>query len=214
MLDELGERIEQTLARLHAENPLRSVLDLKTLEHRFRYVQPPALLHAAIDRLVERKSVVRRARGVALVGHAPKLSQNEARLLESLCERYRDAGLEVPKKSQVIKEIKRNQQSVPQLLAIAVADGELVQLDDELYLHRETWGRILDTLHESMAPGTGYTLSQIRELLGTTRKYAVPLCEYLDREGLTRREGDLRFLHRRREATQTEPTDIVETEEG
>jgi selenocysteine-specific elongation factor len=38
------------------------------------------------------------------------------------------------------------------------------------------------------------TLSQIRETLGTTRKYAVPLCEYLDREGFTRREGDLRVL--------------------
>jgi len=40
----------------------------------------------------------------------------------------------------------------------------------------------------------GLTVAEIRDLLGTTRKYAVPLCEYLDRVGVTRREGDLRFL--------------------
>ena len=42
--------------------------------------------------------------------------------------------------------------------------------------------------------GSGLTVAEIRDLLGTTRKYAVPLCEYLDRISLTRREGDLRFL--------------------
>ena len=39
------------------------------------------------------------------------------------------------------------------------------------------------------------TLSRIRETLGTTRKYAVPICEYLDQVGFTRREGDLRFIN-------------------
>jgi selenocysteine-specific elongation factor len=38
------------------------------------------------------------------------------------------------------------------------------------------------------------TVAEIRDLLGTTRKYAVPFCEYLDRVGVTRREGDLRVL--------------------
>ena len=47
---------------------------------------------------------------------------------------------------------------------------------------------------ERLASGPGATVAEIRDLLGTTRKYAVPLCEYLDRVGVTRRDGDLRFL--------------------
>jgi len=47
---------------------------------------------------------------------------------------------------------------------------------------------------ERLRSGGGLTVAEIRDLLGTTRKYAVPLCEYLDRSGLTRRDGDLRFL--------------------
>ncbi len=47
-----------------------------------------------------------------------------------------------------------------------------------------------------LAEGKGLTVAEIRDLLATTRKYAVPLCEYLDRIGVTRRDGDLRYLNR------------------
>ncbi|MFO0866716.1 MAG: SelB C-terminal domain-containing protein [Gemmataceae bacterium] len=47
---------------------------------------------------------------------------------------------------------------------------------------------------EKLGGGTGATVADIRDLLSTTRKFAVPFCEYLDRIGLTRREGDLRLL--------------------
>ncbi len=47
---------------------------------------------------------------------------------------------------------------------------------------------------QRLQTGPGATVAEIRDLLGTTRKFAVPLCEYLDRVGLTRREGDLRVL--------------------
>jgi selenocysteine-specific elongation factor len=47
---------------------------------------------------------------------------------------------------------------------------------------------------ERLSSGPGATVAEIRDLLGTTRKFAIPLCEYLDRIGATRRDGDLRVL--------------------
>ena len=49
-------------------------------------------------------------------------------------------------------------------------------------------------LAEALRESDGLTLSRIREVLATTRKFAVPYCEYLDRSGFTRRDGDLRHL--------------------
>jgi selenocysteine-specific elongation factor len=49
-------------------------------------------------------------------------------------------------------------------------------------------------VREHLSTGPGATVAEIRDLLVTTRKYAVPICEYLDRIGLTRRVGDLRVL--------------------
>ena len=59
------------------------------------------------------------------------------------------------------------------------------------HMPRDRFGS--QNLH-SECPGPGATVAEIRDLLGTTRKYAIPLCEYLDRIGLTAREGDVRVL--------------------
>jgi selenocysteine-specific elongation factor len=82
---------------------------------------------------------------------------------------------------------------VPQLIALAAADGQLVEFEAGSYLHSEVEAELRRTLAERLAEG-GLTVSQIREILGVSRKYAVPLCEYLDRIGFTRRDGDLRWL--------------------
>jgi selenocysteine-specific elongation factor len=72
----------------------------------------------------------------------------------------------------------------------------LVHVVDDLYLHSDAEAEMRRLLADKLAGGSGATVAEIRDLLGTTRKYAVPLCEYLDRVGVTRREGDLRLLAR------------------
>jgi selenocysteine-specific elongation factor len=88
----------------------------------------------------------------------------------------------------------RNQESVPQLLALAVENGDLVAIAADYYLHTDVERSARAVLTEKLAASNGLTLSQIREILATTRKYAVPLCEYFDRIGFTQRKGDVRFL--------------------
>ena len=63
----------------------------------------------------------------------------------------------------------------------------------QIYLHADMDLEMRRRVKARLTGGAGATVAEIRDLLGTTRKYAVPLCEYLDRIGVTRREGDLRF---------------------
>ena len=90
--------------------------------------------------------------------------------------------------------VTKNKSSVASLISLAATEGELVQISAEYYLHHDTEEQLRAQLREAIADNGGLTLSQIRELLATTRKYAVPICEYLDRIGFTRRDGDLRRL--------------------
>jgi selenocysteine-specific elongation factor len=60
-------------------------------------------------------------------------------------------------------------------------------------LHAEADAEMRRRVTKRLANGAGATVADIRDLLGTTRKYAVPFCEYLDRVGVTKREGDLRM---------------------
>jgi selenocysteine-specific elongation factor len=79
-------------------------------------------------------------------------------------------------------------------LALAASDGDLVEINSEYYLHAGVDRELKERLRSELASGEGLTLSQIREMFNTTRKYAVPICEYLDKTGFTRRDGDLRKL--------------------
>ena len=72
--------------------------------------------------------------------------------------------------------------------------GALVKISNELVMTARFVQRAIALLTD--ADETGITVSAFRERLGTSRKYAVPLLEYLDRTGFTRREGDLRFPRR------------------
>jgi selenocysteine-specific elongation factor len=69
-----------------------------------------------------------------------------------------------------------------------------VRIAADVYLHADADAEMRRLVTERLQSGGGLTVAEIRDLLGTTRKYAVPLCEYLDRSGVTRRENDLRFL--------------------
>jgi selenocysteine-specific elongation factor len=82
------------------------------------------------------------------------------------------------------------------LIDAAVRSGALIRISPELVL-TDGFVRRAEALVRQ-AGDRGATVSAVREGLGTTRKYAVPLLEYLDRSGVTRREGDVRFARRPR----------------
>lgn len=195
VLEELYDRIDKTLAAMHQRYPLRSSIDRSVIRQAFSYLAS-ALLNHALSVMRQQGRIRLSERGVTLVGCGPKLTQNERKLMTQLIDTYRAAGIQSPSVKQIQQETTKNQSSVPQLLALAAADGELVEVAPGFYLHTDVDQRLRERLLQSFGAEQGVTLSQIREVLGTTRKYAVPYCEYLDHSGFTRRDGDLRFLAR------------------
>jgi selenocysteine-specific elongation factor len=193
-LEEIFQRFEETLAKLHEQFPLNAMLDASRLTSRFQYLGNEALVSVVLDALVKAGRITRSTRGIALKGHGPQLSKNEQKLVDEIVARYRQAGIQPPSVDEVRNGVAKNQAIVPQLISLAAAEGHLVQISPDIYLHSEVERQIRDTLSEKLRGSEGLTMSQIRETLQTTRKYAVPLCEYLDSVGFTRRVGDLRVL--------------------
>ena len=190
----LGERVIAVLDRLHDLHPLRTTLDRKLVLNSFRYLSDEALLLTALKDLDKQGRIKFTSQGVALVGRGPKLSQNEEKLLTRLVQDYLEAGFETLTVGQYQRQITRNQDSVPQLFMLAAANGDLVEINSDYYMHSTVERHARELLSAQLSGGAGLTMSEIREALQTTRKYAVPFCEYLDRIGFTRRDGDLRVL--------------------
>lgn len=186
-------RVEAALRKLHEQHPLRSKLDRQQLTAGFSYLED-AVLTAVLDDLRKAGRLQIFEDGLALAGHGPKLSQYERKLLGELIEVFRTAGIQSPSVGECQQRAAKNPHTVPQLLALASANGDLVEIAAGYYLHRDVNSQLQELLRKQLADGRGATLSEIREVLATTRKYAVPYCEYLDRSGFTRREGDVRYL--------------------
>lgn len=191
---QLCHRVVGALDKLHDHHPLKMSLPLSLLQDRFRGSFDPPLLSAVLNQLQQEARIRRTTHGVALVGRGPKLSQNERKLLQQLVERFREAGIETPTVEQCRREATRLQQAVPGLINLAVENGDLVAVGPGYFLHHEVDQQMRRRLAEAMDQNSGLTVSQIREILNTSRKYAVPYCEYLDRTGFTVRRGDRRFL--------------------
>jgi len=193
-LDEYADRVEAVLERLHESNPLKSMFERSVLVNTFEYLGDDAILTAVLERMTKDKRLRLTARGVGLASRAPKLTKAERTLFADLIQKYRNAGFQPPTLKELEADEPKHQKSIRPLVALAASDGELVEFGENLLMHAEVEQQLRDKLRAAFQDADELTISEIRELLGTTRKFAVPMCAYLDRMGVTVRDGDVRRL--------------------
>jgi selenocysteine-specific elongation factor len=191
---ELDERILAELGKLHDENPLMTSHDRQRVQAQLGYVGDDALVHAAVERLLKSKRLVGDLRRVARADFKPKLSANLRKLKDKVVAAYQEASFQPPEPASFANQAGGNAASLKDLFDVCIAEGFLVSLGADVFLHTSVEAEMRRRVADRLASGASATVAEIRDLLGTTRKYAVPFCEYLDRVGVTRREGDLRFL--------------------
>ena len=168
--------------------------DRQKVQSQLDYVGDDALVHAAVDRLIQQKKLVGDLRRVARADHKPKLSGNQRKLKDKIVATYQEAGFQPPEPGSFVNQAGGNAAALKDIFEVACAEGLLVKVTDDIYLSAEAEAEMRKRVTDRLRAGPGATVAEIRDLLGTTRKFAVPVCEYLDRVGLTKREGDLRVL--------------------
>jgi selenocysteine-specific elongation factor len=195
LIGDLENRILSVVGRMHEQFPLLTALDRQKVQAQLDYIGEDALVSAALDGLLARHILTGDARRIAHADFKPKLSVNQRRLKDRIIAAYRDAGFQPPVAGSFANQAAGNAASLADIFEVAVAEGELARVGQELFLHSEHEAEMRRRVTAKLREGNpGLTVAEIRDLLGTTRKYAVPLCEYLDGAGVTVRAGDLRKL--------------------
>ena len=194
-LSQICDRVIGRLNALHDQFPLRFTHGRNEVENAFQYLEQQEILAAAIEILKKDKLITANVNTIGLVGRGPRLSKGQKVLLEWLVEHVRTAGLDGPTTKKLEQAATKNKDSVAELLAMACENGDMVRLEpDGFHLHRTVVDEVTEQLKGEMATGDGLTISEVGKLIGVSRKYSVPLCEYFDRIGLTRRVEDRRVL--------------------
>ncbi|MCC6908705.1 MAG: selenocysteine-specific translation elongation factor [Phycisphaerales bacterium] len=191
LCNEIEARLLESLRRLHAENPIEPTVPRQRLAQGVRYLDGD-LLAGLLARLVRSGKIVGGETGVALRDHAGRLTAAQEAARERMVQRFEKTAFQPPDPAELAGEFGLSGEQMRQLLALCVHRRHLVHLGGGLYLHQKWDEQLRHRIGESLGGGAGLTVAEIRDLLDTTRKYALPICEYLDRLGLTRRRGDLR----------------------
>jgi selenocysteine-specific elongation factor len=149
---------------------------------------------ALLERLIKSGVLQGDHSKIAIAGYSPQLTPNQQRLREHLLTALQRAALRPPEPSELCQILSSEESELRQMIDLCTAQGALVHLSGNIFLHQEVESTMRSQLQRELADGKRLTVSEIRDLLATTRKFAVPICEYLDRIGFTRRDGDLRSL--------------------
>jgi selenocysteine-specific elongation factor len=193
-LAELESKLLAVLAALHERLPLLTTHDRLKVFALLDYVGDPDLLRVVTDRLLKTRKLVGDEKRIARADFKPRLSANQRKLKDKIVDTHAAAGFQPPEPKDFANQAGGNAAALKNIFEVAVAEGFLVPVSTDVYLHADVDADMRRRVTERLSSGTGATVAEIRDLLGTTRKFAVPICEYLDRVGLTRRDGDLRFL--------------------
>jgi selenocysteine-specific elongation factor len=191
---DLEAAVLRGLAALHAEHPLHTTHDRPKLVAVLTRAAEEPVIQAVIDRLLVSKQLVGDARRVARADFKPKLSVAQRKLKDRIVAAHAAGGFSPPEPKEFVNHTGGNAAALADIYEVAVAEGFLVKLAPDLYLHADADADLRAKVTELLRVSPGATVSAIRDALGTSRKFAVPICEYLDRIGLTRRQGDVRVL--------------------
>src|SRR3989440_313093 len=196
--DELKRDVLAEVAAHHKREPLSRGLAKEILRERYFGHSPPELLRAVLAQLEKQSAVVAEKDIIRLREHTRELSDTDKKLRERLEQVYRDAGLEPPAMNDAFERAGLNG-AIPhgrKILQLLIDSGTLVKVHGEMFFHRAALEDLTKKLRDyaSRQSNRMIDVPGFKELAGVSRKYAIPLLEYFDRQRVTRREGDRRVI--------------------
>jgi len=193
--DDVRRKITARIEKFHKENPLLPGISREDLRSSLGRRVRSETFRAALDELLAQKMLEAQGEIVKRAGAAIHLDPEEARAKEQIEKAFAIAGLAVPTVKEVLSRLPVETRRAEKILQILLRDKILVRVTPELIFHHDALAHLRDRLSVfKKTKGERISVPGFKELTGITRKYAIPLLEYLDRERVTRRAGDERVI--------------------
>jgi len=194
-VDACALRLREAVAQFHREKPLAKGIAKQDLRAQAGGDAGPEIYQAALDQLAANGEVTTTGDTVKRAGHTVQLSAEEACIREGIETAFAKSGLLSPSPAEVFAKLVLDRARAQAVFQLLLREGILVKLEEGIVFHSSA----LDGLRQKLAQrkrelGPRLSVADFKELAGVSRKYAIPLLEYLDRTGVTRREGDERIM--------------------
>jgi selenocysteine-specific elongation factor len=192
-LDLVRKDLVSALEAFHKRNPLVAGMSKEELRGQFSECAPE-VFEAVFNEALQAKKIELAGELVRLAGRGVVMKDEEAESKKIIESAFANAGLKVPALKDVLAGLKVDKARAQKIVTLLLRDKVLVKISDDLVFHRDALMDLRKRMAVEKAKSLKLDVARFKDLTGVTRKYAIPLLEYLDREHVTRRVGDERVI--------------------
>jgi selenocysteine-specific elongation factor len=191
-VSDLKASLLATLEVFQTKNPLSPGMSQQTLREKFAL--DPEVFSAVTTQLVKEGKAEAVGDVLRLRGRGVIMKDEEAESRKLIEQAFSAAGLKVPALKDVLASLKIDKTRAQKLVTLLLRDKVLIKVSDDLVFHQLALIDLRKNLAAQKASSPKMDVGRFKELTGVSRKYAIPLLEYLDRERVTKRIGDKRVI--------------------
>ncbi len=191
---ELAERTLKAVKEFHAKEPLSAGILKGQLHSASLRGLSQIVLRAILDYLQGERLILVDEDRVKVGGHMLVLNEQETFAKQQIERAFLTAGWKVPALDEVLATVPIPRDQARQLVTILTKEKKLIKISDILFFHATSITHLRNRLAEYRKASETIDIGAFKELTSISRKYAIPLLEYLDREKMTKRVGDSRLI--------------------
>jgi selenocysteine-specific elongation factor len=180
----LREDLQTAVSAYHREFPLRRGIPKEELKSRLKL--QPRLFHLVVTKLSKDKELVEADKWVALPEHIVDFTPFQQVKVDRLMERFAAAPFATPTIRECQAETDR------EIYNTLIETAQLVEVSDEVVFRKSDYDGMVERIRQALQARGTISLAEVRDLLGTSRRYVQALLEHMDAAGLTVRQGDVR----------------------
>ncbi len=193
-LRSLQESMLSYLNDFHSRNPLAAGVSREELRNRFLRSSSIDYFQFLLQRL-EQRELIRIDRSIVMRRDwAPRLNPAQEGVRRSILDALRRSFPRPPNLTELKQRLHHPPSRTEEVCFFLIQQGDLVRVGGEFVLTPFQIDRLKNELTIKFSPGQSFSVPEFKDSLGISRKYAIPFLEYLDREGVTRRQGDGRVV--------------------
>ena len=179
--------IDKILNAFHKQNPLKTGVPKEEVRAQLKIDQKIFnALTAAMNNVVMDKDLMR------LSSFKAALSEVDKGIETKILNMLEQSGFQPPLKEEIAKALNLQQKQLDDILKLMAKQGSLVRVNETMYITKAVYEKIIDALKDFFSEKKEMTVAEFRDILNTSRKYALPILEYLDTQRITMRIGDVR----------------------
>jgi len=189
-LEKLKTAVIEIISKFHQQNPLRLGMTQEEIKGKLK-IANEELIAFTIERLIEKDVIQKEGDLFKLKTHKVPFSEEELKELENIILR---ASLSPPTPKEIAQSYNKDLSTIKEILSILVHRGTIIKVKEDLYFHKEVLDSLRDKVIEFLKKHGRISIQDFKNLIGTSRKYVIPLAEYFDQIKVTIRVGDERIL--------------------